>query len=279
MKNKSLMFFAIVIFSLASISALTVSNVEIQKIYPGQSSDLRISIKNNLQDDVEDVSLNLNLDNTLFTSVGSSEDSMESIDEGEKETFNFEIKANSNAEIGDYNIPYSIKYSYKNQTYTKTGSFGVSVSAKTELNYNLELENNVFGEKGKISLKIVNSGLGDIGFFNVKIISKSGVEILGQTEEYIGTIRSDDFETSSFNAFFNSLSGSVTFKVNYKDSENNDEEKIITLPVNIYSRETALQMGIIKKRSFFIYLAIPFLVVLWLVWRWWRKSKRKKQEA
>ena len=78
----------------------------------------------------------------------------------------------------------------------KKGSFGVEVSAKTELSYSVESEMNVIGEQGRIALKIINSGLGDIRFVNVKLGTASGYDLLSPSQVYVGTVNSDDFETA-----------------------------------------------------------------------------------
>lgn len=272
-----LSIFALLI-SLSFVSGLVVDSVSMNKLYPGQTSSLTISVKNNLEDDVEDISFVLGLDDTSFTTSGGSEDSEDEIREGRTRSFNFILKASSDTKPGNYNIPYRIVYTdWDNNKTTKIGSFGVTVSAKTELSYGIELDNNVVDEKGKLSIKIINSGLGDIGFVFVKIISVNGLEILSMNEEYIGTVNSDDFELATFDVLFKKTSASLTAQITYKDFENNEETKIVSLPVKVYSREKALELGLIKKDNKWIYGVISGVVIVWFIYR--RIKKKRKRNS
>ncbi len=267
-----------ILFSLSFASAVIIDSVSIGKLYPSQSTSLSVSIKNTLNDDVEDVSLVLNLDGTKFTTIGGSEDSEDEIREGRSETFNFVIKTSSDITPGDYNIPYTITYTDINdEEKTKKGSLGVTVSAKTEINYGVEVKDNIVEGNGKISLKIINSGLGEIKFVSVKIISSDGFEILSNNEDYIGTINSDDFELATFDVFYKKTGASITALVKYKDFDNKDQSETITLPVQVYSREKALEIGLIKRNKTWIYVVIITLIIIWFVYRKIKKRRKNKQ--
>ena len=270
---------ALYIFSLISLaSAIVLDSVSQDSLYPGQTANIKIDIKNNLNDDIEDVSVSLDLSKTLFTTSGSSEDSQDDIKEDDKETFSFDIKAPSNIKPGDYNIPYNVEYTISNgSTEEKSGSFGITVKAKTELSYGTEVQNNIMGSKGKLSFKIINSGLGDISFVNVRIISVNGLEILGSGEDYIGTVSSNDFETASFDALFKSSGASISAVVSYKDFENKQQQETVTLPVKVYTQEKALELGLTSKSKNGFYVGIVIVIlVIWFFYRKWRKAKKDK---
>lgn len=281
MRNKFLILSTFLIFiSCNLISAMVVSSVAIDKLYPGQTASLNIDLKNTLSEDVEDVSLALNLEGTQFTTIGSSEDSEEEISEDDKETFNFVLKASSDMKPGDYNIPYTITYTNSNSTQkTKTGSFGITLSAKTELNYVLEEKNNVVGETGKLSIKMINSGLADIKFVSVKIASNNGFEILSNTEEYIGTISSNDFETASFDVVYQKTNADLSAIVKYKDFENNEKTETISFPVEAYSREKALELGLIQKSKTWLYATIAGIILIWIIYKKIKKNKKQNGKS
>ncbi len=281
---KTLNIFAILgmlILLTSFASAMVVDSVTSENLYPGQSADLKVSVKNTLNEDVDDVSLTLNLENTKFTTVGSSEDSEDTIDEDDSENFNFVLKAAADTSPGDYNIPYSLVWVGQNGTEaTKSGTFGISVGAKTELSFSAESENNIVGHKGKVSVKIINSGLGDIGFVNVKIASASGLEILGTGEEYIGSVRSDDFELATMDALFKSTTASLTAIITYKDFDNAEHLETITLPVGVYSQEKALELGLISKSNTGLYVVIAIILLgIWYIWRRIKKARKRRERA
>ena len=108
-----------------------------------------------------------------FTIVGSSEKDIDDLDEDDDDGVSFIIKASTDITPGDYNIPYLIEYinaEEDNETFEKTGSFGLRVSAKTEIDFIVEVrENAIVGQEGKISLEIINKGLGEIKSVSVQI--------------------------------------------------------------------------------------------------------------
>jgi len=267
----------VLLISLSLISAVIVDSITVDKLLPGQTSLLKISVKNNLDDDVDDVSFVLKLEDTSFTTIGSSEDSEDEIREGKKETFSFILKAPPSMKPGDYNIPYEITYTdVDDEKIKKTGSLGVTVSAETELSYSIESDNNVVNEKGKISVKVINSGLGDIGFVSVRIVSASGFEVLSADEEYIGTVGSDDFELATFDILFKRTNANLGVEITYKDFNNNEETKTVLLPVKVYSREKALELGLIKKNNTLIYIgSLLGIIIIWFVYRRIKKKRRK----
>ncbi len=271
-------FMFLLIINLSPASALIIDSVSMDKLYPGQSTSLSVEIKNTLNEDVSDVSLALNLEETKFTTIGSSEDSEDTIDEDDKETFSFTIKAASDIKPGDYNIPYTLTYTDLNdEKKTRMGSIGITVSAKTEINYAIETKNNVVGEQGKVSIKIINSGLGEIRFVNVEITSADGFEILSSNEDYIGNVNSDDFELATFDVFYKKTGASITALVKYKDFDNKEQKETLTLPVNVYSKEKALELGLIKKSNYITYIVIAVIIIGWIIYRRIKKRGKNKQ--
>lgn len=275
----AILILSIYVLSLISLtSAIILENVEADKIYPGQSASVSVSLKNNLNEDAEDVSLILNLGETQFTTSGSNEDSQDKVKEGKSEEFNFVLKASSEIKPGDYQIPYKILYTYEDEKKEKSGSFGIFVSAKTELSYIVETEKNVVGERGKVSLKIINSGLGDVRFVNVKI-SGIGFDLISNNEDYIGTVSSDDFEKASFDVIFKSENARLNAVVEYKDLENLNKIQNVDLDFKVYSREKGYELGIIQKSNAWIYGVVILVIIVWFVYRGIKKRRKKKNSG
>jgi hypothetical protein len=275
MKKKIFFTIFAIFISLSFISAASV-NADYISIYPGEEGKVSIDIKNNDDFDIESVSFELNLDKIPFIVVGSSEKEIESIDEGEKEDILFTIKPSTEVIPGDYDIPYTLRYtnSDTNNITIKMGNFGLRVDAKTELSFSAEPSNNIINQQGKITLRIINKGLGEAKFISVQIFPQ-GYDLLSTDTVYIGNIASDDSDTASFNVFFNDISPSLYAKINYKDLDNKEQSKTIVLPINVYTQEKALEMGIIKKSNNASYLVIiATLILLWIIYK---KIKKKNK--
>ncbi len=266
--------FIALVFTITLASAMTVNSVNANNFQPGEEQEITIHVKNTLDDDASSVSLTLDMSKLPF-SVISSEDDSTDIDEDETESFDFTIKASNDAKAGDYSIPYTLTYSINGTQQTpKTGTFSLTVEADPELVYSLSVENPVVGSQGKIKLKIVNKGFGDAKFVDVKIIS-DGYTLLSEEENYIGTVSSDDSETINLDVIFKKQNTNLNVQIEYRDFNNKKITKNINLPVTVYSREQALQMGIIKPNNTPYYIgAVVVIFVIWMIIRKIRKIRR-----
>lgn len=283
MKEKISLMILVITIALVStgfVSAVVVNSVSTESIGPGETGLIRVEIENILDDDALDVSLRLDLTGTPFTPVGSSEEGINEIREGDDESFSFRIKASNDISPGDYQIPYVLRYreSGEDVQREREGTIGIEVRADTDLSFSVDSEMPVIGQEGKLSLKLVNRGFSDAKFVLVKVIPE-GYTLLSENEVYIGEVDSDDFETASFDVIFNK-EGKIRFLaiVEYKDFNNERIVNNVELPVNIYSREKAIELGIIKKNNTWAYvIVIVALVILWLIWRAVKKRKRLKR--
>lgn len=268
------------VLTLNFISALNVDS-EYITIYSGQEGSVTLEVGNNLNDDLNDVSVRLNLEGLPFTSVGSSE-KIEDIDEDDEEKFTFKLKASTDIVPGDYNIPYVISYEYDSEDITETGSFGLRVSAKTELDFSVEskgasIETPIVGSQGQISFKIINQGLGEVKFVSVQVFP-SGYELISSDKIYIGNIDSDDSDFATFDVIFKNKNPTLSVKVNYKDFDNKDQVETITLPVKVYTMEEALSLGLIQKNRSGLYVGgVIVIVVIWFIWRKVKKARKKNK--
>lgn len=276
---------ALIILSLSFVSAsVIISSVDQGDLYPGQETNIDITIENNLDYDIEDVSLSLDFYSadaskpSLFSSVGSSEKSVEEIREDKSKTLSFDVKSSSSIAPGDYNIQYTLKYTDENNTIkTSTGRIGIKVSSKTKLDFSVSTETPVVNQKGKIIFKITNKGYGDIKFVSFQI-SSQGYTLLSEDKVYIGTVGSDDTESASFDVLFKNNMASLQGTLTYVDFDNNEKIESINLPITIYSKEEALKLGIIKANNSWIYiLVIIIIIVLIIIIRMVRKRNRLKR--
>lgn len=265
-----------VLISLSFASAVNV-DAEYASIFPGEEGKIRIDLKNNNNFDVELISIELNLEDIPFVAIGSSEKSIDELDEDDKESVTFTIKPSAEIVPGDYEIPYILKYTNVDtgNEATKSGAFGLRVDAKTDLTFSVESKNNIINQKGKLTLKVINQGLGEARFVSVQVFPQ-GYELLSPEIVYIGNIASDDSDSASFDVVFNTLSPSFYAKISYKDLDNREQTKTITLPIQVYTREKALELGIIQKSNNLLYgIIVLVLVITWIIYRKIKKKNKK----
>jgi len=258
-------------------SAIVVTSVQVDSISPGKEGKIIINIENILTKDATDVSLNLQLEGLPFIPIGSSSDGFDEIQSGDEGKLSYAIRAANDIAPGDYQIPYTINFKLNDLPETRTGTIGIKVTGKTDLSFSLDTENPIVGTEGKLNLKIINTGFADAKFVKIKLLPSS-YTLLSEKEIYIGTVSSDDFETATFNVIFNKLNPSFSAIVEYKDFDNNQYTQAINLPVKIYTKDKAIELGIIKKNNTLTYIFyFIILVVLLLIWRTIKKRRRMKK--
>lgn len=276
MKALFVLTFAIaLVLSVSHAQALIISSITADKLSPGGDGRILIDIANDEEEDIQDVSLSLDLTNVPISSIGSSEDSIDEIDEDDSETFAFTLKASTTANPGDYKIPYTLTSS--DSTLVKKGTIGVTIEASPDLEFTTTLETPVTGQKGKINLKIVNKGQSDARFVSVTV-DPDGFTLLSENPLYIGSVNSDDFETASFDVLFNTLRPHFTGTVEYVDFDNRKIIKDLDIPLTVYTTQRATELGIIKKSNAGSYITIlVVLIIVYFVWRSIKKRRRMKK--
>lgn len=264
------------VLALSFTSAILV-NPDYVTTYPGEEAKISIEIENNENFDIEKIYLSLELEDTDFSSVSNAQKDYEDIEEDDSESETFTLKSATGIKPGDYSIPYIIKYvnsDNTSQTFEEKGSFGIRVSAKTDLDFSAETnENAVIGERGRITIEVINRGLGEIKSASVQIIP-NGFELLSKDTNFIGTIDSDDSDTASFDVIYKISDPTFSARISYKDFDNNDQSETESFAVKVYSKERALELGLIEKKSYTGYIIIAVLIVFFLIYR--RAKKRKK---
>ncbi len=304
MENKTgnkfwILLTAIFIAQLYLASALTISSVSSSpgEVQPGEKFSLDLKIENNLNSGVENVIVGLILNGvlqpvtgtpqiTVYPSVpfapyqSSNEFTIEDINEGDDEKASFDLIVFSDAISGTYTIPVEVSYDGEKEI---IGVVSVIVNAKPKIEVSSEGEVLIKGTNGKISIKIVNSGLGDSKFLSISINQAAGLQTTGSNKIYIGNIDSNDFDTADFNVFVSADAPSsinLPVQLTYTDSRNNEitENKIIS--IKTYTAKEATDLGLISRNStFVIILSIIGVIVLFLIYRKIRKRNRSKRNG
>ncbi|MBM3233006.1 hypothetical protein FJZ18_02465 [Candidatus Pacearchaeota archaeon] len=256
------------------MSALQVSDITAPTIQPGQEGTITIILENEGSKAVEDISVSLDFTGLPFIPIGGSEASVNKLNEDREKVLSFKIRASPDSEPGDYKVPYTING--KNIT-QKKGTIGLSITGNSVLSFNTQIEKPVVGERSKVTLRIVNSGLTDARFVSLRAIPER-MTILSESQIYVGTINSDDFESVSFDTLFFGERPSLTVVLTYKDFNNKDLSMTENVPLTIYSRERALEFGIIKKdNSVQVIFGLIVLIAIWIIWRAIRKRQRLRK--
>lgn len=290
MKTKFLILLtALFLAQIYLASALTVDSVTSnpKEIQPGEKFSLDLKIENNLNQNIENVVVSLDLSKTLYFAPyqSSNEVRIESINQDDSEKANFDLIASSDAISGTYTIPVKITYDLSSGTNGTPEDFIISATISAKPNIEVSSENNILikGTSGKLTVKIINSGLGGSKFLSINIQQVSGIRITSPGSVYIGNIDSNDFDTADFNVFVdsNALSSiNVPVEITYLDSSNNEVTEDKTILINTYTQKEAISLGLVSKNnSFLIIISLVGVLVLFLIYRRIRKRNRNKRNG
>ncbi len=300
MENKTtkilIILTALFLAQICLASALTISSAvsSPREVQPGEKFSLDLKIENNLNEEVKEVIVSLDL-NADVSSTGqiispappfapyqsSNEIRIDKINKDDEEKASFDLIASSDALSGIYTIPVEVIYDGINVSEKKLVS--VIINAKPNIEISYEENTLIKGTKGKISIKIINSGLGDAKFLSIGLKQTAGIQTTGSDKIYIGNIDSNDFDSADFNIFVNtdaSSSISLPVELTYTDSRNNQIIKEETFSIKTYTQKEAIRLGLINKNNtFLIILSVIGVVVVFLIYRKIRKKNKNKRNG
>ncbi len=277
----------IMLLNINFISALRVDFIDAQSILPGESSRLFIGIENDGDDDIRDVSVELDFTELPFAPFNSnSEYGINEIRDGKTEVAMFEI-IGLNAKSGIYKIPLKISYKIEDETtiHTKESVISLVVDSIPIIKASPRIEEGVILLKGKsneILIDILNKGLSDVQFAEVEIRNSIYFNSL-KTIEYIGDINGDDYEYVNFMIYFKENAPrtvSIPIIIRYQDIFNKQYEKELVVKVNTYTLQEAIDEGLIAKDYKPMMIGgVAVLIIVFIIYRKikkWLKNKNKK---
>jgi len=269
-------------------SALTIVSVDTSpdEIAPGETADIRIGIENDWNENIEDVSIVLDLNDEKLPFAphdSSSEQSFDEIKEDRIKYAEFEIIVLSDAKSGIYKIPLIINYKNRDgekQT-PKQSLIGITVSSKPIISAHVEEGLLLKGQENEMSIEITNKGLSDVKFLEVELQGSTYYNLLSPKNVYVGDVDSDDFESVEFKIFFKeNAPNSITIPINvkYKDNLNKKYEENLNIQASVYDRKKAIELGLIKRDYTSTYIGIVIaVIVIWIIYRKIRKRRKMKK--
>lgn len=264
-------------------SVLSINSIKTspEQIVPGATALINVDIENLADSFISDLTLKLDFsdDDLPFAPYNSaSEKSVYQLNSKESKEFQFQIITYPDATAGIYKIPLDITFSDNVGTeYTREEIVGVIVNSEPDIKVVVDSTNIVTGTKnGEVVLKIINKGLTDVKFMNLKIQKTDEFELLSASnEEYIGNLDSDDFETVEYNLY---LKGGaiidIPLELEYRDNNNKLYTEQLSLKLQIHDADKLNQ-----KKGGFSWIAIVIIaaaIVGVVIYRRRKKRKDKK---
>jgi|SRR3989344_2656224 len=265
-------------------SIISVENVELvpEMIAPGREGILKLVIRNAADSVMKKITLKLDLTNVPLLPHGSSnEKTVSQINPGENATVEFGLIAGPKAESSLYKVPLSIIYKDElGRNYTRDNVIGVKIGEIPDL-YPIIESSEVYksGQTGIVSIKFVNKGVSDVKFVNVKLRETDYYEIVSASQDYIGNIDSDDYESAEYKIFLKKGKDSVKLpiEVDYLSANNEEFQKLYDLELKLWSESEAKKIGLSQGGGSFGYVLVLIIVGAGVYFYLrWKKGKKKK---
>ncbi|MGV8142491.1 MAG: COG1361 S-layer family protein [Candidatus Pacearchaeota archaeon] len=274
MNKKIILASIFLLLSLSLVSSLSVNNVVIDQVQPGEEGVIRIDVENEGNTDVDDVSLSVKFLPNIVP-IGSSEGFVNEIKEDDEEEFNFKFKVSNVLLPGTYTLDYELKYEEDGDVKLQNGEIGIVVFAQPDLEVTLDPQNPIIGKTGTLNMRIVNKGLADARFVSVEVEGE-GVIFVSDRTSYVGTIDSDDFETTSFEVVYQKKRPTIEVTVSYRDFDNQELSTSRDISFATYTEQEAIEKGILTKNNVPLYVGIIIIaIILWIIIR--RTIKKRKE--
>lgn len=255
-------------------------------VVPGSRAKLTINLKNYATSLLKDVKVTLELgksgdEATPFAPVGSTNEKVISaIDAQSSVPLEFNFLADPDAKPNVYKVPLKLQYSdVLSKNYSKTLTLALVVGVEPDVAVYIDTTSlYTAGETGDVSVKIVNKGLIDIKFLNVKLEKSEKYKVLSPYEVYIGNIDSDDYETADFKLSIGKTKENkvlLPLAIEYKDANNHDYRKNVNLDLILYSKSEAKKLGLTKGNGKWgIYAVIIIAAAGFFAYRFWKRRRK-----
>ncbi len=282
-KTLSILLFILMVFSIISFAlvnnvlSLAIGSVSLTDgINPGKTTKINIEIKNDASEDIEDISIVLDLNELPFAPYNSaSEYNIEKIREDNTKFAEFEIIALNNAKSVIYKIPVTITYKQNESVNKKSFLISLIVDSKPNIDVSLEKSILLKGKNNEFFIKITNKGLSDAKFVELEI-NKGKYNLLSEKKYYIGDIDSNDFESIKIETFFEKDSPNninLPVSIIYKDELNKEYQDSFDLNLRVYSESEAIKLGLLENSNTVLYVfGILLTGVIYFIYRRLKKK-------
>lgn len=252
------------------------------EIEPGKSAVISVKMKNIASTTISDVTATLDFSaaNLPFAPINSTaERRVKQLDAGNEVTLKFDMISLANAESSVYKVPMSIEYYDRlGAKYVKSDVIGLIVSSKPRIEVGLDTSDIVkSGSVGEIVIRLVNRGLMDVKFVNLKLLPDEKYELLSSDTVYIGNLNSDDYDTAKFKIFVENTTDKLVkmpVLVSYMDANNRQHDENLDVSLKLYDLKEITSMGLEKQNNQLQTLAVAavVIVVVYIAYRAFRKK-------
>jgi hypothetical protein len=262
---------------------ITSIKLEPNTIAPGQSAEMKITVKNLADSLLKDIKFDFDFAQStlpLAPFESSSQRRIAQLETNRQLPLSFKIIADPAATSGLYKIPLNITYNdEKGNNYLIEDVVAILIGEEPDIKVYLK-KTDVYQKKspGAITIEIANTGTNDIKFLEMTLLESEDYELISASNYvYIGDIDSDDTETEEFDIFVNKVDAvNIPVEIKYSDANNKETVKIYDLQMPTYSTSKLKKFGVIGSSNAGLYVLIIILGIggYYYYTRYYKKKKK-----
>ncbi|MFT4313439.1 MAG: COG1361 S-layer family protein [Candidatus Woesearchaeota archaeon] len=263
-----------------------VNSVQVEPENPqvGSQFTLRIGVENLGNNFIQNVQVNMNTDESGIRPIGSSNKRIISQIHGqETRMLDFTYFIDAQADVGVHQIPVSISYvDSRGEERELETKIGVPINA--EPSYVINIQNTdivVSGTRGRVTVSVSNTGQSSLNFAYLTLQETEDYVILNSPNSYLGNLLSDDFETAQFEIYAHNTDAEsidLQFALSYRDSFYTQFTDEFSLPLRLFDRETAQNVGLLPTQGRGGLIFFGLLIIGIVAFVWYRKKKKSKDD-
>ncbi len=262
-------------------AVLTISSFtsEPEQVAPGKKANLTLFITNNAKSMLKDIQVKLDLSAVTipFAPISvAAEKSVSQLSPGETASLRFSLVALPESSSGVFKMPVKITFVDQiGKNFSKDDMVSMTIGGKPSL-IALVSDQAMLkkGESGEVTVQIVNNGLVNAKLATLEIAKDDSYDLISPSKIYIGSIDSDDFDTSTLNVFVKSDRIRMPAVLAYSDANNNEYMTEFILEPRVYTGSELNSFGT-QKSSVVGFVIIAAIIIAGLLL--YRKFFRKRE--
>jgi hypothetical protein len=249
-------------------------------IAPGESGIITVTLRNNANEELTDVRVQLDLPEELKFLNSVSKSKVGKIYSGEIVDLTFDVISTPDANEGMYNSTITVDYvNHIGDERQDSDGFGVLV-IKSEPKIFAKIDSSEIykgSDTGEVTITFVNNHLANLKFLTVELLDSEEYKIISANKEYVGDLDSDDFESVDFRLKIdNEKMIPLKLKLSYMDALNKEYSEDMVIDFNVMS---ASELGVSSNgTSRSIFGVIILGIVGYYFYKRYKKKKKKESK-